>query len=143
MTQLINLDSTITLHFELALDNGDVVDSTFEKSPATFSYGDGSLLPSFEKRLLGLMKGSNETFQIPQEEGFGAHNPQNVQTFKKKDFADDTDFSEGMMFTFADAAGGELPGVLQKVEGESVYIDFNHPLAGKTLSFKVEIIDVK
>ncbi len=52
---MIKDSSKITLHFQLELENGDVVDSTFEKSPATFSYGDGSLLPGFEKRLLGLL----------------------------------------------------------------------------------------
>ncbi len=139
---MIKDSSKITLHFQLELENGDVVDSTFEKSPATFSYGDGSLLPGFEKRLLGLLEGAKESFWIEQEEAFGAHNPQNLQQFKPSDFPDQK-LELGMMFSFADASGGELPGVVSKVEGDLIEIDFNHPLAGKRLKFIVEIISVK
>jgi FKBP-type peptidyl-prolyl cis-trans isomerase SlpA len=139
---VIQDNSTITLHFSLALENGDIVDSTFEKSPATFTFGDGSLLPSIEKRLLGLMVGTKETFKLLQEEAFGAKNPQNIQRFKPSDFSAEKP-EEGMMFNFADAAGGELPGVVKSVSDELVEIDFNHPLAGHELTFKVEIIDVK
>ena len=139
---MIRDTSTITLHFSLSLENGDVVDSTFDKSPATFTYGDGSLLPTIEKRLLGLMVGAKETFTVPQEEGFGAKNPQNIQRFKPEDFSADK-LEEGMMFSFADAAGGELPGVVKSITDEVVEVDFNHPLSGHQLDFKVEIIDVK
>ncbi len=139
---MIRDTSTITLHFSLSLENGDVVDSTFDKSPATFTYGDGSLLPTIEKRLLGLMVGAKETFTVPQEEGFGAKNPQNIQRFKPEDFSEDK-LEEGMMFSFADAAGGELPGVVKSITDEVVEVDFNHPLSGHQLDFKVEIIDVK
>ena len=139
---MIQDNSTITLHFSLSLENGDVVDSTFEKQPATFTFGDGSLLPSIEKRLLGLMVGTKDTFTLKQEETFGAKNPQNIQRFKPSDFSEDP-LEEGMMFSFADAAGGELPGVVKSVSDDLVEIDFNHPLAGHTLLFKVEIIDVK
>ena len=138
---MIQDSSRITLHFELALENGDIVDSTFDKQPATFDYGDGSLLPGFERRLLGLMQGHKETFTVPQEEAFGAHNPQNLQQFKRSDFSEEK-LEPGMMFSFADAAGGELPGVLKSVDGDKVEIDFNHPLAGHTLSFTVEIIEI-
>ena len=78
---------------------------------------------------------------MPQEEAFGAHNPQNLQQFKRSDFSEDK-LEPGMMFSFADAAGGELPGVLKSVDGDKVAIDFNHPLAGHTLSFTVEIIEL-
>ncbi len=139
---MIQDNSTITLHFSLSLENGDVVDSTFDKAPATFTYGDGSLLPTIEKRLLGLIVGAKETFTLLQEDAFGAKNPQNVQRFKPSDFAEDS-LEEGMMFSFADAAGGELPGVVKSISDEVVEIDFNHPLAGHQLQFKVEIIDVK
>ena len=139
---MIKDDSKITLHFELSLENGDVVDSTFDKKPATFNYGDGSILPGFEKRLLGLMLGHKESFVIPQEDAFGAHNPQNIQQFKRSDF-DAEQLEEGMMFSFADAAGGELPGVLKSIEGDVIQIDFNHPLAGHALNFTVEILGIE
>lgn len=139
---MINASSKVTLHFSLALENGDLVDSTFEKKPATFVMGDGSLLPGFEKPLIGLVAGDKKQFEILQQDAFGAHNPQNIQTFKRSVFQEDA-LQEGMIVSFADAAGNELPGVVKTIESEQVIVDFNHPLAGRKLTFTVEIIHVE
>ena len=109
----------------------------------TFTMGDGSLLPGFEKQLLGLAVGSKQALLVPQQEGFGARNPQNIQTFKRSVFAHDMDLAEGLIVSFADASGAELPGVVKSVGPETVEVDFNHPLAGHQLTFTVEIIHVE
>lgn len=132
----------VTLHFALALEDGSLIDSTFEKSPASLVVGDGNLLPGFEKHLLGLQSGDKQTFTISPADGFGALNPNNVQTMKRSDFAADIELQEGLIVSFADAQKAELPGVVAKLEGETVVVDFNHPLAGKNLLFTVEIIAV-
>ena len=75
--QRIGQNSTVSLHFALKFDNGDVVDSNFEKDPATFTVGDGSLLPGFERALFGLKAGDKRSFQIPPEQGFGIPNELN------------------------------------------------------------------
>jgi FKBP-type peptidyl-prolyl cis-trans isomerase SlpA len=67
----------ITLHFALQLDNGDMVDSNFERAPATFTVGDGNLLPGFEKALFGMLEGEHKTVVIKPEDGFGQRNPNN------------------------------------------------------------------
>lgn len=140
---MIKPDSKVTLHFSLALENGDLVDSTFGSKPATFTMGDGSLLPGFEKHLLGLPVGAKQDFLIPQQDGFGARNPQNIQFFKRSVFAPEVELTEGLVVSFADAAGGELPGVIKSIGASEVEVDFNHPLAGHAITFTVEIIDVK
>lgn len=139
---MINDKSTITLHFSLALENGDMVDSTFNKKPATMAMGDGSLLYGFEQRLIGLSVGDKQEFLIEPKDGFGAHNPMNVQHFKTEDFDPET-LEEGMIVSFIDAGQHELPGVIASFDDEQVTVDFNHPLAGKNLLFTVEIIDVQ
>lgn len=139
----IHPDSKVTLHFSLALENGDLVDSTFGSRPATFTMGDGSLLPGFERCLLGLVPGSKAEFKISRQDGFGARNPQNVQSFKRSQFAAGLKLAEGLIVSFADAAGSELPGVVKSVTGDLVEVDFNHPLAGRDIVFTVEIIDVE
>lgn len=138
---MIDENSTVTLHFSLALQDGQLVDSTFDKKPATFVMGDGSLLPGFEKCLLGLVAGDREKFVVPQSGAFGAHNPNNVQTFPRGNFSD-TELSQGLIVSFADAGGNELPGVVQSWDDKEVVVDFNHPLAGRDLVFTVEIINV-
>ncbi len=132
----------VTLHFTLKLEDGTVVDSTRDKAPATFQVGDGNLPPGFEHPLKGLVAGESATFEITPEHAFGQHNPQNIQRLKRDDFESDAP-EVGMVMSFADAAGGELPGVIKRIEGEQVEVDFNHPLAGRTLTFEVEVLDVK
>ena len=138
----IGPDKEVTLHFALKLDNGDVVDSTFDKQPATFKFGDGNLLPGFELALQGLKAGDKRSLRIEPEHGFGQPNPQNIQVMPRGQF-EGMELSEGLMVIFQDAAKAELPGVVSRFDNQQVTVDFNHPLAGKVLTFDVEILDVK
>ncbi|WP_445938527.1 FKBP-type peptidyl-prolyl cis-trans isomerase [Pseudomonas sp.] len=138
----IGPNKQVTLHFALKLDNGDVVDSTFDKKPATFKVGDGNLLPGFEQAIYGLKAGDKRSLSISPEQGFGQGNPQNIQVMSRSQFQD-MELSEGLLVIFNDAANAELPGVVKAFDDSQVTIDFNHPLAGKALSFDVEIIEVK
>ncbi len=138
----VDANSRITLHFELAMEDGSVVDSTFERKAATFNYGDGSLLPGIEKKLLGLCTGDEKVFTLMPEDAFGQPNPANIQRINRSSFAPDMTLEEGMVISFADAQKAELPGVVQSVGDSEVVVNFNHPLAGRTLRFKVEILAV-
>lgn len=138
----IGPDREVTLHFAIKLENGDVIDSTFDKQPATFKVGDGNLLPGFESALFGFKAGDKRSVQVLPEHGFGQSNPQNVQTMPRSQFKD-MELSDGLLVIFNDAANAEMPGVVKAFDDSQVTIDFNHPLAGKTLSFEVEIIEVK
>jgi FKBP-type peptidyl-prolyl cis-trans isomerase SlpA len=138
----IGQNTEVTLHFALRLENGDTVDSTFDKAPATFKVGDGNLLPGFEAAIFGFKAGDRRTVQILPENAFGQPNPQNVQIMPRSQFQD-MDLSEGLLVIFNDAANTELPGVVKAFDDEQVTIDFNHPLAGKTLDFEVQILEVK
>ena len=143
MSVVIGPDTQVTLHFAIRLNEYQVVDSTFERDPATFTFGDGNLLPGFESVLKGLTAGAKETFTISPEQGFGMPNPANRQWIPRKDFDSSMELQEGLMISFSDAANTELPGVVNKVEEDRVEIDFNHPLAGQELFFDVEIIAVE
>lgn len=140
--QRITQDTEVTLHFTLKLPNGDVVDTTTNKAPATFKVGDGSLLPGFEQSLFGLKAGDKRTFEIEPEHGFGPGSDQNIQTMPRDNFSD-MELEPGLLIIFKDAAGGEMPGVVKTIHDTVVDIDFNHPLAGKIITFEVEIIAVK
>ncbi|NLY13725.1 MAG: FKBP-type peptidyl-prolyl cis-trans isomerase [Gammaproteobacteria bacterium] len=140
--QRIGQNSTVTLHFALKLESGDVVDSNFEKEPATFTVGDGSLLPGFERTLFGLKDGDKRSFQILPEQAFGTPNEQNVQVMPRSQF-DSMELDYGVLVIFKDAAGGEMPGVVKAFNDQQVTVDFNHPLAGKDITFDVEIVKVQ
>jgi FKBP-type peptidyl-prolyl cis-trans isomerase SlpA len=135
----VSENTRIFLNFGLFLEDGETVDSNLERDPVSFVYGDGSLLPGFEKRLLGMTAGEEGSFQIPPEDGFGQPNDNNIQVIKREHFSGEEQLERGMMFSFKDASGGELPGVIASVDEEEVHVDFNHPLAGRTITFRVRI----
>jgi len=140
---LIGTTSRVTLHFSLSLEDGSVIDSNFDQTPATLSIGDGNLPLGFEEHLLGMSGGQKASFTVLPEKAFGQHNPSNIQHVKRNSFAADMALSEGLVVSFADANKGELPGVIQTIGEDEVTVDFNHPLAGKSLIFKVEIVAVE
>jgi FKBP-type peptidyl-prolyl cis-trans isomerase SlpA len=140
MTLPIDSGTTVTLHFSLTLENGHIVDSNFEAAPATFTVGDGNLLPGFESPLMGLFDGDEREFSILPENAFGQHNPQNVQAVERNNF-EDGELELGTMFSFQNG-DGELPGVVIEVQDNEVMVDFNHPLAGQIILFTVKIISV-
>lgn len=133
----------ITLHFSLQLDNGEMVDTNFERDPATFTVGDGNLLPGFEKALFGMLEGEHKTLVIKPEDGFGQRNPNNIQEIARSQFSPDLELSEGLMLSFADAQKTELPGVVQRYDDDVVVVDFNHPLAGRDILFEVSILKIE
>lgn len=144
--QVIQADSLVTLHFSLSLaDVSDQserhIDGTAPGTPARFMMGDGSLLPSFEARLLGLRQGAKAAFELPPDEAFGEAQAGNVRSLPRRDFAD-IELEPGLLVSFA-APDGELPGLVRELTDEFVLVDFNHPLAGRPIEFSVEIVKVE
>ena len=143
----IDRHSRVTLHFSLMTNNDLVIDSTFDKQPASFMMGDGSLLPGFENKLLGLCVGDEKIFALSPVEAFGEINPDSIHSIDKRQFKNmdlgNNELSEGLIVSFDGAGKRPMPGVVRKIEGDKVIVDFNHPLAGQTVVFKVRIINVE
>lgn len=140
----ITQGSRVSLHFEVSLMSGEVIDSTFHRDePVTLTIGDESLLAGFEKVLMNLKAGDTRTAALPAEDAFGQWNPENVQTFTRAQFAlSDPNPVVGMMMEFADKGQNSLVGVISSVTDDEVLVDFNHPLAGQEVLFKVQIFKV-
>jgi FKBP-type peptidyl-prolyl cis-trans isomerase SlpA len=126
----------VYVNFSVSLEDGSEVDSNFGGEPVAFVVGDGSLLPGFERLLFGMAAGQRQLFTVSPEQGFGQPNDNNVQTLSRAQF-DDSDLEIGLVYSFADASGGELPGLVIAFDEEEVTIDFNHPLAGRNILFDV------
>jgi FKBP-type peptidyl-prolyl cis-trans isomerase SlpA len=127
----------VFLNFSLSLEDGSEVDSNFSADPVDFVIGDGSLLPGFERLLFGMSAGERQIFSVTPEHAFGMPNDNNVQEIERDQFDEDVELEIGLMFSFADAGGGELPGLIIEFDEERVSVDFNHPLAGRTILFDV------
>ncbi|WP_227429750.1 FKBP-type peptidyl-prolyl cis-trans isomerase [Psychrobacter sp. I-STPA6b] len=135
--------SQVKLHFEVSLENGTVIDSTFNRDePVSLTIGDESLLEGFEKVLINLRAGDTRTAHLEPEQAFGQWNPDNVQSFSTAQFATTGTPEVGMMIEFEDKGKNTLPGVVSKITEDSVEVDFNHPLAGQSVLFKVQIFKV-
>jgi len=130
----------VTLHFAIKLEDGQIIDSNFDKAPAQFEVGDGNIPEGFEAALNGLKAGEHVELTIAPERGFGQHNPSNIQRMKRSDFKD-MELEPGLVVSFQEP-GGEIPGVVVEFDETNVSVDFNHPLAGKTLIFEVQVISV-
>lgn len=141
---VIGSNSEVVLHFDLKLEDGSAADSTrVHNKPAKLTIGDGSLTPNFESCLLGLVIGDKKSFTLAPEDAFGSPNPDNIHHMDRAKFDAETPTEPGMIISFSQPGGGEIPGIIREVIGDSVTVDFNHPLAGQTVVFDVEILDVK
>jgi FKBP-type peptidyl-prolyl cis-trans isomerase SlpA len=129
----------VVLNFSLSLEDGSEIDSNFTGDPVDFVVGDGSLLPGFERLLFGMSAGERHIFTVQPEHAFGMPNDNNVQEISRDSFDEDTDLEIGLLFYFADAGGGEVPGLVVSMDEEWVMVDFNHPLSGRTILFDVLI----
>lgn len=140
MSLTIDTGVKVTLHFSLGLEDGQIIDSNFQAKPATFTLGDGNLLPGFEAVLIGLKAGDKREFVIAPADAFGQRNPENIQHIARDQF-DQESIQLGAVFSFQNG-DGELPGVVTAVEPDRVTVDFNHPLSGHKIVFRVDIIDL-
>ncbi|RLA45434.1 MAG: peptidylprolyl isomerase, partial [Gammaproteobacteria bacterium] len=127
----------VYLNFSVSLEDGSEVDTNFGGDPVDFVIGDGSLLPGFERLLFGMAGGERQMFTVPPENAFGQPNDNNLQYLPRDQFDDDTELELGLVFSFADASGSELSGMIISFDEEEVTVDFNHPLAGRTILFDV------
>lgn len=136
----IGLNSRVTLHFSLILDSGEEFDTTRGGDPATFTVGDTSFLPGFEKSLFGLKAGDEVQISLTADQAFGPRQDSKVQRLPKNRFRG-MNIEPGLLVSFS-SDGGELPGLVTGIFEDMVRIDFNHPLAGKNITFDVSIIAV-
>lgn len=141
-TLSIGPGTRVNLNFALVLEDGSEIDNNFESDPVSFVFGDGNVLAGFEQKLVGLVAGDTKEIAVSPEDGFGQPNPNNVQEVKRSSFGPE-ELSLGLVCSFADAEGGELPGVIIGLDESTVTVDFNHPLAGRTVIFKVAIHSVE
>ncbi|RUO30441.1 FKBP-type peptidyl-prolyl cis-trans isomerase [Aliidiomarina soli] len=141
---VIGENSRVVMHFSIKLEDGSAADSSkVHGKPARFRVGDGNLTPNFEKHLLGLKAGDEREFTLEPEEAFGVPIDENIYHLDKSKFSDDAPAEVGSIIAFNQPDGREVPGIVRNVEGNTVTIDFNHPLAGQRIIFAVEILSVE
>ncbi|MCG2582761.1 peptidylprolyl isomerase [Massilia sp. TS11] len=136
----------LTLHYRLASQDGTDIVSTFAGTPATLLLGQGQLAPNLEALLIGLPEGTHTQFDLSPEQGFGPRNPELIQLVSKSALAEnsapDEQYTIGDLVEFNAPNGGRFAGILREMREDGAVFDFNHPLAGQSLTFEVKLISV-
>lgn len=135
-------NSVVAFHYTLTNDAGEVLDSSEGREPLTYLHGAGNIIPGLEKQLEGRTPGDKLQAKVAPEEGYGEVQPQLVQEVPRDAFQGVDSVEPGMQFQ-AQTQGGPLMVTVTQVEGDTVTVDGNHPLAGQSLNFDVEIAEVR
>jgi FKBP-type peptidyl-prolyl cis-trans isomerase SlpA len=142
MPEHVAADSLLTLHYRLATADDTELVSTFATTPATLQLGSGELVPTLERCLVGLAVGERHVFLLEPEQAFGAHNPDLVQRIARGELPATEPVGLHSTVEFTAPGGGSFTGLVRALDGESATIDFNHPLAGQSVRFEVEVLGV-
>lgn len=131
-----------TFHYTLIDDDGNVIDKSPEGRPLSYFHGGGNIVPGLENALEGRKAGDSLKVDVKPEEGYGLRNDSLIQAVPRQAFQGIDTIEPGMQFQAQGGAGPMLVTVVEVGDTE-VKIDGNHPLAGKTLHFAIEIADVR
>jgi FKBP-type peptidyl-prolyl cis-trans isomerase SlpA len=146
MTDHVKLDSLVTLHYRIATADDIEVISTFGSTPATLQLGSGELAPPLEACLDELPVGEHHVFLLEPAQAFGPHNPDLVHRLPKSELPNGgADIGPLTLVEFAAPSGlggGKFAGLVREIDDAGALVDFNHPLAGKSIRFEVEVIGV-
>lgn len=143
MTLMIGKNSVVSIHYTLKDDDGQVVDSSEGKPPLQYLHGNNNLIPGLENELAGKTTGAKFEATIAPEDAYGERRDDFIQVIGKDMFQGVENVEPGMTFVAQGEGGAQRQVRVTEVEGDDITIDANHPMAGMTLHFEVEIVDVR
>ena len=135
-------NKVVQMHYQLTDENGVVIDSSAGREPLSYIQGAGNIIVGLEKHLTGKEAGDKVTAVVTPAEGYGERDENLVQVVPKSGFQGDEELQVGMQVQVGTQQGTAIASVA-KIEGEEVTLDMNHPLAGATLNFDIEVVDVR
>ncbi|MBT8128293.1 MAG: peptidylprolyl isomerase [Gammaproteobacteria bacterium] len=142
MKEKVDMHSQLLMHYRIALTNGTEIESSFDDEPVEISMGSGVLTEGMELALYGLETGDKQTLALTPEQGFGLRDEDNIHKMPLSEFPDDLKPESGLVFEFETQSGEDILGTILSVKDDRAEVDFNHPLAGQSLVFTVEILGI-
>lgn len=134
---------TVKVNYTGKLDDGSVFDSSQDREPLEFKMGEGQLIPGFENAVDGMEVGEATTVNIPTDEAYGERRDDLEIDISKSELPTDVEPKEGMQLQMRQKQNDQtIPVRITNVEDEKVTVDANHPLAGKDLTFDIEVVDI-
>ena len=136
-------DTVVTLDYRLHLGDGKTVDASEPGDPLVYLHGYEEIVPGLERALEG--KGAGEKLQVvvKPEDGYGEYDPESVEEVPRSELPADLNLVAGEIITGTDPDGDEMDFLIKEVKKDTVVLDFNDPMAGKTLHFDVTVREVR
>jgi peptidylprolyl isomerase len=139
----ITAGNIVSVHYTGTFEDGEVFDSSQERGPLTFEVGGGQMIQGFDQAVLGMQPGESKKITLTPEEAYGPRSEELLIDIPLADFPPDMKLETGMMLQLTNQAGQPVPATIAEIGAESVTMDVNHPMAGKTLVFDIEIVEVQ
>ena len=134
---------TVTITFQGLLDDGSVFDASDDNDPLSFVLGENEVLPGLELAVLGMEVGDQKTVTVPPEQGYGVHQQKLVEVVDIDALPKDLTLAVGGRLEVTAADGTVFQMEIMNRDEKTVTLDANHPLAGKDLTFDIELVEVK
>lgn len=135
----IEANSAVSMHYCLSLDNQQMIDSSFDREPLNFVMGSGAIIEGLEKALVGKAPGDSFNVTVKPKHAYGEYEDSFRQTVPKAAFEVENEIQPGMQFQ-SDEDGGVRVYTVVNVEGDTITVDGNHPLAGQALNFDIQVL---
>ncbi len=133
---------TVRVHYTGRLGSGEVFDTSQERDPLEFTIGSGEVIPGFEIAVEGMNVGEQKTVVLAPENAYGEHNETMVQRVSRADMPPEIKIEVGMMLQAMQSNNQPIVLTVTDIDDESVTLDANHPLAGKELTFDIQLVEI-
>ncbi len=140
---LVQEKNNVSVHYTGTLENGEVFDSSRDREPLSFEVGAGQMIPGFEKAVKGMKLNETKKITIEPAEAYGELKPDMVQKISKEQLPPELEVHVGQQLASQMPDGQQIVVTVKDIADDEITIDANHPLAGKTLNFEIEVVDIK
>ena len=134
---------TVKVHYKGTLEDGTVFDDSHDREPLEFTIGDGDIIPGFEDAVVGMEPGEEQTAEIESDDAYGPRRDDLVASVDRDELPDDLDPEVGQNLELQQENGESMVLTVKDIDESSVTLDGNHPLAGKDLTFGIELVDIE
>tara|TARA_B100000287_G_scaffold313779_1_gene297137 strand:- start:8650 stop:9138 length:489 start_codon:yes stop_codon:yes gene_type:complete len=142
MSETIEQDSVASVHYTGTFVDGEVFDTSEGRAPLSFLVGHGQMIPGFEQEILGAKVGDKREFTLTPDRAYGERDENAIQRIEKNQFPEGMELEVGMVVG-AHSDQGPIQFTIKEIEGDLVTADFNHQMAGMTLRFNIEVVEVR
>jgi len=138
----VKKNDKVKVHYTGKLNTGEVFDSSREREPLEFQVGQGQIIPGFENGVLDMKVNEKKTLVIPSAEAYGEAREDLIHEVPREHLPQEVQPEVGMGLVSKSPEGQEIQLIVKEVKDESIIVDANHPLAGKELTFEIEVVGI-